>query len=130
MYRRHSATVSMQMLPGRVLSLKMAGPLTAAALSSFAADAVRMYGAEAIGFVLDYRRGVIVAGAEDLGAMLMDVSDDSPLRRPGAFVGQAGALDTLREHAFRMARQDFPRRVFTTPERAHAWVLKAVALGY
>lgn len=111
------------MLSGNVLLLRMAGPLTARTLAGFAADAMAAYGQEARGFVLDYRAAAIVATTEELGLMLARMPSHSPMRRPGAFVGTAATLDTLREHAFRMALQGFPRRTFVDTLTAHEWVL-------
>ena len=111
------------MVDGEILLLRMSGPLTASTLAGFAADAVESHGHRAKGFILDYRPGVIVATADELGRMLASVPEASPLRRPGAFVGDPGKISTLRVHALRMAKAGFRRRVFIDTLTAHDWIL-------
>lgn len=116
------------MLAGDVLLLRLSGVLTARALAGIAGEAIRAHGHEARGFVLDYRAGILAASSDELGALLAGVPADSPMRRPGAFVGAGDTLMVLREHAINSARCGFRRRVFVSPALAHEWVL-ARALG-
>jgi len=110
------------MLAGDVLLLRMSGVLTARALAGIAGEAIRAHGHEARGFVLDYRAGVLAATADELGGLLAGVQADSPMRRPGAFVGTDETLGVLREHAVRSADAGCWRRTFTQVAPARGWV--------
>jgi hypothetical protein len=121
--RRHSAAATFKWLPGRVVQLRMVGPLTAGALTHFAQAATESHGYSARGFVLDYRGAVIIATDDELSAICNNVPDNSRLRLPGAFVGNLGATETLENHARRMALAGFDRRTFIDVETAHRWVV-------
>ena len=109
---------------GDVLLLRMSGPLTAQVLDGFAADAMAKHAHEAKGFILDYRPGLLVATADQLGEMLERMPAESPMRRPGAFVGSPGSLKTLQLHARHMGRAGIWRRVFVDTMTAHDWILE------
>ena len=118
----------MKMLDGGVLLLEMSGLLTAKALSEFAAKAIRAHGHEARGFVLDYRRGAILATSHELSVMVDSVPDGSPITRPGAFVTTKSNVLLMRDHAVRMARRGMWRKTFYSVDLAADWVrLKASA---
>lgn len=112
----------MRMLAGDVLLMRLSGVLTAPVLAGFASEAAERYGHRARGFVLDYRRAVIVATVDELHELIKRTPVDSPIRRPGAFVGSQASLPALREHALQMARAGIPRKTFVDTLGAHLWV--------
>lgn len=118
----------MRMVDGDILLLRMSGPLTAPVLGGFAADAIKEHGRRARGFILDYRPAVIVATVDDLGRMLTKVPDDSPLRRPGAFVCSRHQVETLRPHAQRLAANGLWRKTFAGTLLAHRWLMAVSAM--
>jgi hypothetical protein len=123
--RHHSAVANMARLPSGVISVKVSGPVTVDAMSRFAAELIGQFGRDAVGYLLDYRTGVVLATSAALEEMVAKVPANSVLRKPGAFIGLPGATEPWREQALRMARRGIPRRVFHDETRAHAWVVKA-----
>lgn len=124
--RAGTSSLRMRMLDGGVLLLEMSGLLTAKALAEFAGKAMRAHAHEAKGFVLDYRRGVILATADEMGQLVDRVQPGSPLTRPGAFVTTESNVLLMREHAVRMARLGMWRKTFYNVALAAEWVrLKA-----
>ena len=124
--RAGTSSLRMKMLDGGVLLLEMSGLLTAKALAEFAAKAIRAHEHEARGFVLDYRRGSILATPDDLGQMVDAIPTGSPIARPGAFLTTPAGVDLMMAHAERMAWRGMWRRVFYELDEAADWVrLKA-----
>lgn len=129
--RRHSAAAHIEFMPGEVLHLRMTGPVTAAALAAFAAGVCDRYGDLLLtGYVFDYRGAVVAASNDDLAGLLEDVADNSPLRRPAAFVTGPASEAIFQLQAERMAAVGFYRRAFETVSRGHAWVLKIAGRGF
>lgn len=117
------ASAALRLTRDSVLLLQMKGLLTKSAIAELAGVAMNLHGASAIGFVVDYRPGLFLASPADLGALLRQVPADSPMRRPGAFVGTLGMKDILMAHAMGMAEAGFRRRVFIDVPTAYSWVL-------
>ena len=118
----------MKMLDGGVLLLDMSGLLTAKALAEFAAKAAQTYGEVAVGFVLDYRRGSILATSYELGRLVDMIEPGSPIARPGAFVTTPANVDLMMAHAERMAWRGMWRRVFYELDDAADWVRSRASL--
>ena len=120
--RAGTSSLRVKMLDGGVLLLEMSGLLTAKALAEFAAKAAHAYGCEAVGFVLDYRRGSILATSDELGRLIDRIEPGSPIARPGAFVTTPANVDLMMDHAERMAWRGIWRRVFSDLPTAATWV--------
>lgn len=115
------------MLDGGVLLLEMSGLLTTKALAEFAMKAIRAHGHEARGFVLDYRRGVILATDYEMERLVETMAPGTPITRPGAFVATPANVEVLRQHAIRIARKKIWRRVAMDVDGAVAWVRSMTA---
>jgi len=127
--RAGTSSLRMKMLDGGVLLLEMSGLLTAKALSEFAVKAAHAHGFQAVGFVLDYRRGSILATAYELGRLVDMIEPGSPIAKPGAFVTTPANVDLMMEHAERMAWRGMWRRVFCDIDHAAGWVRKTASLS-
>ena len=111
-----------------VAVLELSGLLTAKALSEFADKASRHHGCAAAGFVIDYRRGTILATREELGRLIDHAEPGSAILRPGAFVTAEPMADMLVQHAERLAWRGLWRRVFADIPQAIAWVKATASL--
>lgn len=124
---RHSASATIEMMPGGVLVVEMAGPLTVDALTHFRAAVVQAYGALVRAFVADYRRAAIALDGPGLDSILSDLSDDSPAARPAAMVVAPDMVELFAGHAVRSAGGGIMRRVFSERPPAMVWAAQQAA---
>jgi hypothetical protein len=101
----------------------MTGPLTAATIYEFGGCLQLAHGADALGWLFDYRDAVVVAGAAHLERLAQAPHPD-PQRRPGAFVVTPAVEAVAKAQSVRMAMLGYPRRVFLNQDDAHLWVIR------
>lgn len=120
----HAASATVDMLPGGVLRVRMRGPLTRAALESFAAG-LGQVGADARALLIDYSGAVVVATCAELDAMVAAAPRNALVRQlPGALVGTPDMAEALRAHAIRLLKAGYRRRAFTSLDAGHLWAIR------
>lgn len=116
-----SAAAAFRLVDGLV-QMEMTGPLSAATMARFAAEAVQAHGDKIAGWLLDYRKALLIAGPAELAGLPRRTPADSPVRRPGAFVCHPETVEPFRAHAFRLSLAGLQRKVFSDTNAAEAYV--------
>lgn len=124
---RHAARATFRVLKGDVVLMRATGPLTATTIYEFGFRMHELYGAQAVGWIFDYRGALIAASDHDLDRLTRVRHPDS-LRRPGAFVIHPDMEASSRAQSVRMALLGFPRRVFLRVDQAAEYVRVEAAL--
>lgn len=119
--KRNATTTEMKMLPGGVLAVQIAGPLTGDALLLIKFEVMSHYARQVRAFFVDYTRALIALEGADLDAVLAGESGGSTPSMPAAMVVSPACVDLFRAHSARMALRGHFRRVFTRPEPALQW---------
>ncbi len=119
---RHSASAALELLPDGVLVVRLAGPLTRAALMTVKAGIVADYPPDAIrAFVADYTAAIIALTGDELDGVLEGEQYAAAASRPAALIVTPPTERLFIGHCVRMAEHGIIRQVFSEEAPALRW---------
>lgn len=122
---RHSAGAALELLSGGVLSVRMFGPLTGAALAHVKAEVAARFGGQDIAaFAVDYRAAAVALSGSELDAVLEGEHHGSTPSLPAAQIVMPAMLPLFAGHSMRMAQFGIVRSVFTDEPAALSWAAR------